>query len=70
MDTQVAKKDTRKKAGDIGVYMNSLLSRKIHIPFKKVGNTILRNYYKIRLKEILKGSVLSRDLLNRIQQKY
>ena len=40
MDTQVAKKDTRKKAGDIGVYMNSLLSRKIHIPFKKVGKNI------------------------------
>ena len=40
MDTQVAKKDTRKKAGDIGVYMNSLLSRKIHVPFKKVGKNI------------------------------
>ena len=40
MDTQVAKKYTRKKAGDIGVYMNSLLSRKIHIPFKKVGKNI------------------------------
>ena len=40
MDTQVAKKDTRKKTGDIGVYMNSLLSRKIHVPFKKVGKNI------------------------------
>ena len=40
MDTQVAKKDTRKKAGDIGVYMNSLLSRKIQVPFKKVGKNI------------------------------
>ena len=40
MDTQVAKKDTRRKAGDIGVYMNSLLSRKIQIPFKKVGKNI------------------------------
>lgn len=40
MDTQVAKKDTRKKAGDIGVYMNSLISRKIHVPFKKVGKNI------------------------------
>ena len=28
MDTQVAKKDTRKKAGDIGVYMNSLYQGK------------------------------------------
>ncbi len=40
MDTQVAKKDTRRKAGDIGVYMNSLLSRKIQVPFKKVGKNI------------------------------
>ena len=40
MDTQVAKKDTRKKGGEIGVYMNSLLSRKIHVPFKKVGKNI------------------------------
>ena len=40
MDTQVAKKDTRKKSGDIGVYMNSLLSRKIQVPFKKVGKNI------------------------------
>ena len=40
MDTQVAKKDTRKKGGEIGVYMNSLLSRKINVPFKKVGKNI------------------------------
>ena len=52
MDTQVAKKDTRKKAGDIGVYMNSLLSRKIHVPFKKVGKNI---------KEVLENKI-KRDI--------
>lgn len=35
-----AKKGYRNKPGDIGVYMNSLLSRKIQIPFNKVGKNI------------------------------
>ena len=35
MDTQVAKKDTRKKAGDIGVYMNSLIIKENSCPFQE-----------------------------------
>ena len=42
------KKGYRNKSADIGVYMNSLLSRKIQIPFNKVGKNI---------KEVLERSV-------------
>ena len=39
MDTSKTKKDLHKKK-DIGVFMNSLLSRKIQLPFKKIGKNI------------------------------
>jgi DNA-directed RNA polymerase subunit E'/Rpb7 len=35
-----AKKSYRNKPSDVGVYMNSLLSRKIQIPFNKIGKNI------------------------------
>jgi len=52
MNKQISKKDIRKYKGDVGVYMNSLLSRKVHIPFKKVGKNI---------KEVLENRII-RDI--------
>lgn len=51
MNTQATRKDTRIKK-EIGVYMNSLLSRKIQIPFNKVGKNI---------KEVLQNKI-KRDI--------
>jgi DNA-directed RNA polymerase subunit E'/Rpb7 len=53
MDTQVAKKNTH-KPGDVGVYMNSLLSRKIQIPFKKVGKNI-KEVLQTKIKKDIEG---------------
>ena len=39
MNTAIVKKDYRKKK-EVGVYMNNLLTRKIHIPFNKIGKNI------------------------------
>ena len=47
MDASKIKKDFRKES-DVGVYMNSLLSRKLQVSFNKIGKNI---------KEILEKSI-------------
>ena len=51
METSKVKKDVRKKR-EVGVYMNTLLSRKIQVSFNKIGKNI---------KEVLEKSV-KRDI--------
>ena len=51
MDISAVKKDFRKKK-DIGVYMNALLTRKIHIPFNKISKNIKEILENLIKKEI------------------
>ena len=51
MDISAVKKDFRKKK-DIGVYMNALLTRKIHIPFNKISKNIKEILETLIKKEI------------------
>ena len=48
------KKHNKNKSSDIGVYMKTLLSRKIHIPFKKVGKNI-KELLELNIKHQLEG---------------
>lgn len=51
MDISTVKKDFRKKK-EIGVYMNALLTRKIHIPFNKISKNLKEILEKLIKKEI------------------
>jgi len=51
MDSRTVKKDFRKKR-DVGVYMNTLISRKIQVSFNKLGKNIKEILEKLIKKEI------------------
>lgn len=51
MDNLTVKKDVRKNK-DVGVYMTNLITRKIHVPFNKIGKNIANNIEVIIKREI------------------
>lgn len=51
MDNSTVKKDFRKNK-EVGVYMTNLITRKIHVPFNKIGSNIASNIEMIIKKDI------------------
>lgn len=51
MNTPIVKKDFRRKK-EVGIYMTNLITRKIHVPFNKIGKNIANTIEIIIKKEI------------------